>query len=312
MLPTLKIKHDLELIIDKLIRKGGKSRKMQFTVRLDPNRYERRVENNEEGFYDKNEKIFIPEAVFRILMDEITVQPIQSAETKIEELYAYIMESQMRVKRAISQGLKFETAIVPSEQYLQEHLNTMLNMVVLYVDIAGSTNMGMKLPTDKLATLIKIFVQEMSFVVSGYHGYVLKYAGDSVIAYFPAESNTNEVCTNAINCARTMMKIIEHAINPVLLENGYPELKVKIGLDVGENQIVRLGDNIDILGYTISITGKIIEIAEPGQIIVGSWIYNSLEKPFKELFTKMELSDTVWNYKDSKEGKIYTLYYMEA
>jgi class 3 adenylate cyclase len=311
-MPTLKSKHYLELIIDKLVRRSGKNKKVQFTVRLDPKRYERRTEKGEKGFFDKKEKVFVPEAVFKILMDEMTVQPIQSAESKIEDLYSYILQSQVRVRRALSQGLKFETAIVPSEQYLEEHMNAKLNVVVLYIDIAGSTNLGMKLPPDKLATVIKIFVQEMSFLVSGYHGYVLKYAGDSVIAYFPAETSLVEVCSNAVNCARAMMKVIEHAMNPLLRENGYPELKVKVGIDVGENQIVRLGDDIDLLGYTMSIAGKMVEIAKAGQIVIGNWVYEELRQPFRELFSKMELSHKEWDYRDSKEGKLYTLYSMDA
>jgi class 3 adenylate cyclase len=241
-------------------------------------------------------------------MDEMTSQPIQSAEPTIEDLYPYILESQTRVRRAIMQGLKFETAIVPSEQYLEDHLNTKLNVVVLYVDIAGSTSMGMILPADKLATVIKIFVQEMSCLVSGYHGYVLKYAGDSVIAYFPAKTNLPEVCGNAVNCARSMVNIIEHALNPVLAEEQYPELRVKIGIDVGENQIVRLGGSVDILGYTMSIVGKIVDLAEPEQIIIGKWVHDALQKPLKRLFTRLKLSRDAWNYRDSKEGKFYSLY----
>lgn len=311
MLFTLKSKQDLELVIDKVIRKGGKNKKIQFTVRLDPKRYELRTVKGESGFFDKKEKIFVPEAVFSILMDEMTVQPIQSADSKIEDLYSYILESQIRVKRATSRGLKFETSIVPSEEYLEEHMNAKLSVAVLYVDIADSTSMGMTLPADKLATLIKIFVQEMSFLVSGYHGYVLKYAGDSVIAYFHAETNLADVCANAVNCARSMMKVIEHAINPILKENGFPELEAKIGIDVGKNQIVRLGGDIDLLGYTMSIAGKMVEMAKPGQIIIGKWVYQQLKRPFKKLLSKMELNKA-WNYRDSKEGKIYTLYSMNA
>lgn len=311
MLFTLKSKQDLELTIDKVIRKRGRDKKIQFTVRLDPKRYEMRTVKGEKGFFDKNEKIFIPEAVFRILMDEMTVQPIQSAESRIDDLYSYILESQIRVKRALSQGLRFETSIVPSEQYLEEHMNATLNIVVLYVDIADSTRMSMTLPADKLALLIKIFVQEMSFLVSGYRGYVLKYAGDSVIACFPAEKDFEEMCDNAVNCARSMMKVVEHAINPALKENGYPELKVKIGIDVGKNKIVLLGDNVDLLGYTMSIAGKMVEMARPGQILIGKWVYEKLKKPFKALFSKVKLS-RAWNYRDSREGKLYTIYSMDA
>ncbi len=311
VLPT-KNKHSLEFIIDKVVKRDGKEKKVQFTVRLDPKRYEKRTVNGEKGFFDKVEKIFVPEVVFGILMDEMTTQPIQSAKSTIEDLYAHILESQTRVRRALMQGLKFETAIVPSEQYLQKHLNAKLNVVVLYVDIVGSTSMGMTLPAEKLATLIKIFVQEMSYLVSGYQGYVLKYAGDSVIAYFPAETNLTEVCGNAVNCARSMINVIKYALNPVLVEEQYPELKVKIGIDVGENQIVLLGGNVDLLGYTMSIVGKIVELAEPRKIIIGKWVYDALPKSLKKLFTRLRLSLDVWNYRDSKEGKFYTLYSLDS
>lgn len=109
-----------------------------------------------------------------------------------------------------------------------------------------------------------------------------------------------------------MVKVIEHAINPALAENGYPELRVKVGIDLGENQIVRLSDDIDLLGYTMSIAGKMVEIAKPGQIVIGDWVYGELKKPFRELFSRMELSHKVWNYKDLKEGKIYKLYSIDA
>jgi len=170
---------------------------------------------------------------------------------------------------------------------------------------------GMVLPGDKLATLIKVFVQEMSYLVSAYHGYVLKSAGDSVIAYFPAGANLAEVCSSAINCARAMINITKHALNLVLAEEGYPELEIKIGMDIGENQIVRLGGMVDLLGYTMSIAAKIVELAGPWQIIVGKWIYDDLPKPLKRLFRKLRLSPELWNYKDSKEGRFYSLYLLE-
>jgi len=169
----------------------------------------------------------------------------------------------------------------------------------------------MILPADKLATMIKIFVQEMSYLVSGYHGYVLKYAGDSVIAYFPVETNLADVCGNVINCARSMLNIIEYALNPILAENEYPELRVKIGIDVGENQIVRLGGSVDLLGYTMSIVGKIVQLSEPRQIIIGKWVYDVLQKPLKRLFTRLKLSPDVWNYRDSKKAKFYSLYLLD-
>jgi class 3 adenylate cyclase len=54
----------------------------------------------------------------------------------------------------------------------------------MYADLVGSTNMSMTLPVDKFVTIIRAFLYEMSCIVQCYRGYVLKYVGDAVIAFF--------------------------------------------------------------------------------------------------------------------------------
>ena len=44
--------------------------------------------------------------------------------------------------------------------------------------------MSMTLPIDKLVTIIRAVTYEISSIVQSYNGYVLKYVGDAVIAFF--------------------------------------------------------------------------------------------------------------------------------
>jgi adenylate cyclase len=55
----------------------------------------------------------------------------------------------------------------------------------MYVDLVGSTNMSMTLPIDKLVTIIRAFSHEVTTVIQSHGGYVLKYVGEAVIAFFP-------------------------------------------------------------------------------------------------------------------------------
>lgn len=59
----------------------------------------------------------------------------------------------------------------------------------MYIDLVGSTRMSMTLPVDKLVTISRVFSYEMSSVVESYDGYVLKYVGNAVIAFFPSDNN---------------------------------------------------------------------------------------------------------------------------
>src|SRR5215472_15795210 len=62
-------------------------------------------------------------------------------------------------------------------------------LVIMYVDLVGSIHMNMTLPTDKLVSIIRAFTYEMSCVIQSHKGYVLKYVGDKVIAFFPSSYN---------------------------------------------------------------------------------------------------------------------------
>ncbi len=300
----------LEFTLEKVIDSGKGEDRLEFVIRLDPRRYERRIVDGVRGYFDKCTNIFISEDALRLIFDEMIKQPIQDVdyEASKTDLYSSIMESQTRVKKILDNSLRFDSTIAPSEKYLERHINMKMDVIVLYVDIVDSTGMSMHLPADRLANLIKAFMQEMSYLIAAYHGYVLKYAGDSVIAFFPVGNDAGKACTRAVNCARAMLNITRYAINQVLKEYGYPELRIKIGIDLGENQIVRLGGTLDLLGYTMSITAKIVELAKPWQIVVGKWVYDTLPDHFKQSFKELRLSREVWNYRDSKEGKYYNLY----
>lgn len=301
----------MEFTLEKVMRGSNREDKFELIIKLDPKRYERKTIDGEVGYLDTHTNTFIPEDALKLIFDEMIKQPIQGVGNdgkSRKDLYSSIVESQARVKKMLKDGLRFDSVITPSEKYLASHINMKLDVIVLYADIVDSTAMSMSLPADRLANLIKIFMQEMSYIIAAYHGYVLKYAGDCVIAFFPVGRDAGEACARVVNCARAMLNITRYAINQVLKEYGYPELKIKIGIDLGENQIVRLGGTLDLLGYTMSITAKIVELAKPWQIVIGKWVYDALAEEFKRSFKELRLRRDIWNYRDSREGKYYNLY----
>jgi len=94
----------------------------------------------------------------------------------------------------------------------------------------------MTLPVDRLAMIIQAFTQEISLMTAAYGGYVLKYVGDAILAFFVIDySNPYLSSINAVNCAFSMIKVIREGINPILNQYAYPELNVRIGIDLGES-----------------------------------------------------------------------------
>jgi class 3 adenylate cyclase len=82
----------------------------------------------------------------------------------------------------------------------------------------------------------------MSLLISAYGGHVFKYVGDAILAFFFLRDNNMYLpCSNAANCARTMIRVMQNGINPILNDNDYPEMGVRVGIDVGENVVVQYG-----------------------------------------------------------------------
>src|SRR5574342_866953 len=100
-----------------------------------------------------------------------------------------IKEVQKRVWSSLKKGYEYDFFIDDSEKFLREHVSSRVKMIIVYVDLIGSTQMTLELPTEKLAIIISSFSQEMGYVIRHHEGFVLKYVGDAVIGYFVAQEN---------------------------------------------------------------------------------------------------------------------------
>ena len=149
-----------------------------------------------------------------------------------------ILETQKRVWGALKKGYEYSGMVDESDQFLRKNVFKKLDMVVLYVDLVGSTTMTLEMPAEKIATIVSSFSQEMAAVIRQHHGYVLKFVGDAVIGYFVSEENEGLSADNAVNCAKSMITTIQKGINPILNQYDYPDLMVKIGVDFGQNIVV--------------------------------------------------------------------------
>ena len=223
-----------------------------------------------------------------------------------------IQETQKRIWKSLKQGIEYDATVDRSDAFLREHVNEKLHMIVLYVDLVGSTNITLRLPTEKIAIIISSFAQEMALAIKQYNGYVLKFVGDAVIGYF---MNTSVLIAadNAVSCAKSMIRIMDEGINPILNNYDYPDLLVHIGLDYGDNMVVRYGSDkekshVDILGPTMNIAAKIQSMAKPQQILIGEYVYEKIHPTVQEQFKKEKWSQTEWKYNDRKTGKPYIVY----
>jgi adenylate cyclase len=142
----------------------------------------------------------------------------------------------------------------------------------------------------------------MSIIISKHKGYVLKYAGDAVIGYFPKNPDIENACENAVICSFNMKRLIEESINLILMQCKYPKIRTRISVDAGENQIIVLGSEPDLLGHVVSRAAKIMGKARPNQIAIGADVFKNISMELRERFEEVE------KYTLVETGETYAVY----
>jgi len=237
-----------------------------------------------------------------------------------------IRRAQNTLWEALKSELKFEISMEETGKILQKYAKSKVTLVILHIDLVDSTKLLMTLPVDTLSAIIQGFTQEMSLLIEEYGGYILKYIGDAILAFFTVDTiDVYLPCVNAINCARSMTKIVKQGINPILDQNGYPEMSIRIGIDVGDqNAVLQYGWDIvqtsdsnsknkqiikkahyDIIGYTLSVAVKMTGLAKPNRFVIGQLVYDALDEKQKSAFEILNVGADIWSYVNSKTGVTY-------
>jgi class 3 adenylate cyclase len=232
----------------------------------------------------------------------------------IYDLQTLLSQRQERLWSVLHERYQYNTSIKRAQDFLLNHVDSKLSLVVMYADLVGSTKMSMALPVEKMAKIIKAFSHELSSVVESYNGFVLKYVGDAVIAFFPSGFNKYLSCDTAFQCAKSMINVTENGINPILEKDkdNYPKLAVKIAIDEGENLVIQYGYDksapIDLIGYPMNVAAKMESLTGPNKISVGNNVYKLLLPTILSDFQEMQIKETEWKYIDLETNLRYKVY----
>jgi class 3 adenylate cyclase len=221
-----------------------------------------------------------------------------------EEIQSLIAQSKTRVLESFEKGSGLNTKVEDPDIFLSKYIGATLKLVVLYVDLVGSTLMTRSLPVNRLATIMHAFTQEMSIIVSKFGGQVLKFVGDAVVAYFPLGASYSLAYNTAVDCSHSMIMVVQEAINPVISMHGYDELQLKIGLDTSEHSVIQYiideKPYADILGYGISMAAKLSSLANSNEVIISHTVYMGMHSSLRKKFSEVELDPRMWKYIDER------------
>lgn len=262
---------------------------------------------------------------------ESLIQIIQMTDMLQQREIILLLEQSMQEEESMAHWYKIHEPLVidklwpkmihasirRGQNFLINHISSKIPLIIIYVDLVGSTTISMTLAIDKLVDIIRVFAHEISHVVDSYGGYVLKYAGDAVISFFPGRVNNGDkylASDTSVECGKAMIDVIRETNEIFNKKFGYPELFTKIGIDAGENAIIQYGYDqaspIDMLGYSMNIASKITSLTGANKISIGENVYKSLNHKTQREFHELSMPDNKWkyiNYGTDRPYKVFTL-----
>jgi class 3 adenylate cyclase/energy-coupling factor transporter ATP-binding protein EcfA2 len=142
-------------------------------------------------------------------------------------------------------------------------------LTVLFCDLVGSTALSARLDPEDMRDIMSSYHHSCAEVIVKSGGFVAKYMGDGVLAYFGYPQAHEDDAERAVRCG---LALVEAACR--LQANHGAALQVRVGIATG---VVVVGDLIGkgaaqeqgVIGDTPNLAARLQTIAEPGQVVIA-------------------------------------------
>jgi adenylate cyclase len=145
-------------------------------------------------------------------------------------------------------------------------------ITVLFADIRGFTRISEHAPPEKIVQLLNRYFSAMTDIIFAHGGTLDKYLGDGLMALFGAPTTTPKDAANALSAAVAMQRRMI-GINVELMEEGFPEIGIGIGLHTGEVTVGYIGSErrseYTAIGDSVNTASRLESNAKGGQILVS-------------------------------------------
>jgi class 3 adenylate cyclase/tetratricopeptide (TPR) repeat protein len=155
-------------------------------------------------------------------------------------------------------------------------------VTALFADISGFTPLADRLDPEELLEVIDPIIQRLTNIVGRYEGYVDKFAGDALLAFFGAPIAHEDDAQRALNVALEMHEEIR-------IKSDWPpdagELTLHIGVNSGRVVARVLGTDVrmdySVLGDAVILAQRLESAAPAGETYVGETTHRLTSDDFE-------------------------------
>jgi class 3 adenylate cyclase/tetratricopeptide (TPR) repeat protein len=147
-------------------------------------------------------------------------------------------------------------------------------LTVMFCDLVGSTELSQRLDPEDLREINRGYQDVAKAAIERYEGYVARYMGDGVLAYFGYPRAHEDDAERAIHAGLALVDAVANLNGNADIGNAV-ELEVRVGIATGP---VVVGDTIGegasqesaVIGETPNLAARLQGIAVPNSVVVAS------------------------------------------
>ena len=143
------------------------------------------------------------------------------------------------------------------------------NVTILFADLVGSTQLSTRLDPEDLGQLIQSFQHGVSAAITGHGGFVARYLGDGVLAYFGWPRAHEDDAARAVRAglaigpAAAALRTLDG--EPLAARVGIATGLVVVGVSIGEGA----AKEQVVVGETPNVAARLQAEAAPGQVVIA-------------------------------------------
>jgi len=207
------------------------------------------------------------EAAFRSNEIEADVLP-DLTDSDLEKL-GLPLGPRKRILRAIGTLGHSSTAGTSAPLAPAEDTAERRQLTVMFCDLAGSTALSARLDPEDLRHVIRTYQDTCSGVITRYEGFVAKYMGDGILAYFGFPRAHEDDAERAVRVGLELSAAIGRLETPAGCK-----LQVRIGIATG---LVVVGDLVGqgsaqeqaVVGETPNLAARLQGLADPDGVVIA-------------------------------------------
>jgi class 3 adenylate cyclase/tetratricopeptide (TPR) repeat protein len=152
----------------------------------------------------------------------------------------------------------------------------------MFSDLSGYTAMSEKLDPEEIKEIMSRIFGEIAQVVTKYEGFIEKFIGDAVVAFFGVPKAHEDDPIRAIKVAREIYELVG-AMSPEVEKRTGKPISMHTGINTGlvvTGEVSTEKGTHGLAGETINVASRLSSLAKAGEILVGHDTYRQAEGHF--------------------------------